>query len=114
MAWPFPHPRASQTDFQDRRLRELDRRLAVLATGGSGSGPRSWDHLLPSFLRPVYHARSDATAPAPQAGAGNAPRTAITERNGIWVVTVDGLWRGDYRKRAEAEAAAARAQSERG
>lgn len=29
----------------------------------------------------------------------------IRERNGIWVVTIDGVWRGDYTKREHAVAA---------
>ncbi len=29
----------------------------------------------------------------------------IHERNGIWVVTIDGIWRGDYIKREHAIAA---------
>lgn len=35
---------------------------------------------------------------------------AIHERNGIWVVTIDGVWRGDYTKREHAVAAVEDAQ----
>lgn len=34
----------------------------------------------------------------------------IHERSGIWVVTIGGIWRGDYTKREHAVAAAASAR----
>jgi hypothetical protein len=34
----------------------------------------------------------------------------IRERNGIWVVTINGVWRGDYIKREHAVAAVQAAQ----
>ncbi|GAA0307023.1 hypothetical protein GCM10008966_29480 [Rhodovulum strictum] len=58
-------------------------------------------------------AASDAPGLGPLDGSEGGARSEITERNGIWVLTVGGVWRGDYRKRAHAEAAAGQAKQER-
>ncbi|MCC5985240.1 MAG: hypothetical protein JJU42_12835 [Rhodobacteraceae bacterium] len=66
-----------------------------------------------SIVRPMDRVGSDP----PGCGSGearkNGARTGITERNGIWVLTIGGVWHGDYRKRAQAEAEAARMQQAR-
>lgn len=113
MAWPFPHPPASRTAALERRLRAHGRSLELLIPSRSASDPRLLDHLRATFVHPM-----DPGGPvAPDRGPGDRPdgsvRTGITERNGIWVLTVGGVWRGDYHTRAQAEAAAERAQQER-
>jgi len=40
----------------------------------------------------------------------NDDNEAIRERNGIWVVTINGIWRGDYTQREFAVAAVNAAQ----
>ncbi|MGY6411751.1 MAG: hypothetical protein ACXIUV_12115 [Alkalilacustris sp.] len=113
MAWPFPHPPASRTAALERRLRAHGRALELLIPSRSASDPRLLHHLRATFVPPMEPGGSDA----PGRRAGDRPdsgvRTGITERNGIWVLTVGGVWRGDYRTRAQAEAAAERAQQER-
>lgn len=109
MAWPFPHPPASRTDALERRLRALDRRLAVLVPGMSARDPRLPERPRTTFDPSLDRAGSEAHGQGPVSETANRACTAITERNGIWSLAVDGIWRGDYRKLAEAEAAAARA-----
>jgi hypothetical protein len=59
----------------------------------------------------------DSQAPGTFTGAENgqlherlAERIRVQERNGIWTVSVDGNFRGDYLRREHAEAAAALAR----
>jgi hypothetical protein len=88
----------------DRRLRALGRPPALPIPGGSGRDPHLPDPLRAVFADPMDRARSG------QAGEDGA-RSGITKRNGIWVLTIGGAWRGDYRTRAQAEAAAAGTQA---
>lgn len=45
-------------------------------------------------------------APVPFGAAETVPEHGqIHQRNGIWVVTINGIWRGDYIKRENALAA---------
>lgn len=113
MAWPFPHPPASRSDALERRLRAQARRLDLLMPCRSASDLPLLDHLRTIFVQPMDRAGSDAPGRGPLEGSEGVARTGITERNGIWVLTVGGVWRGDYRKRAQAEAAAAQAKQER-
>jgi len=56
-------------------------------------------------LHPVINAKGDATRiPSPPSPKD---RVHVSRRNGIWTVTVDGAFRGDYHAREDAEAAAA-------
>jgi hypothetical protein len=113
MAWPFPHPPASRTAALERRLRAHGRALEFLIPRRSASDPRLLDHLRGTFVAAPERGGWEAQGHAPREGSDDSLRTGITERNGIWVLTVGGVWRGDYRTRAQAEAAAERAQQER-
>ena len=42
--------------------------------------------------------------------SANPQRVQVRKRNGVWEVKVDGVFRGDYLKEANARAAAARAK----
>ena len=113
MAWPFPHQPASRADALERRLRAQARRLDLLIPCRSASDPRLLDHLRKTFVQPMDRAGSDAPGRGPLDGSEGGARTGITERNSIWVLTVSGIWRGDYHKRAHAQAAAGKAREER-
>ena len=56
-------------------------------------------------LHPRINARNDATLVSVPPLTND--RIQTSKRNGIWTVTVDGVFRGDYYERAQAEAAAA-------
>ncbi|MGY6634852.1 MAG: hypothetical protein ACXIU8_14085 [Alkalilacustris sp.] len=112
MAWPFPHPPAPRTAALERRLRAQARALEELIPGRSASDPSLLAHLRATFVHSMTPGGSVARGRDPGALAEGSLRTGITERNGIWVVTVGGVWRGDYRTRAQAKAAAARMQNE--
>ncbi|MGY6633193.1 MAG: hypothetical protein ACXIU8_05555 [Alkalilacustris sp.] len=113
MAWPFPHPPASRTAALERRLHAHGRSLELLIPSRSASEPSLLDHLRATFVHPMDTGGSVAPDPGPGSRTDGSARTGITERNGIWVLSVGGVWRGDYRKRAQAEAAAERAQQDR-
>jgi hypothetical protein len=113
MAWPFPHPPASRTAALERRLRAYGRSLELLIPGSTASDPRLLDHLRATFVHPMDRGEANAPGHGTGDGSDDTARTGITERNGIWVLTVGGVWRGDYRTRAQAEAAAERARQER-
>ncbi|TVP83697.1 hypothetical protein [Thioalkalivibrio sp.] len=113
MASPFPHPPASRTAALERRLRAQGRALEVLIPRRSASHPRLLDHLRATFVHPMDPGGTAAPDRGPGDRTDGSVRTGITERNGIWVLTVGGVWRGDYRTRAQAEAAADRAQQQR-
>ena len=49
---------------------------------------------------PTYRTTQDPREEDAYAECGN-----ILERNGIWVVTINGIWRGDYTRRENAVAA---------
>ena len=112
MAWPFQHPPASRTAALERRLRAHGRSLELLIPGRSASDPLLLDYLRATFVHPIDRGLSDAAGPGPGDESEDSARSGITERNGIWVLTIGGVWRGDYRTRAQAEAAAARLQKE--
>ncbi|MCC5958206.1 MAG: hypothetical protein JJU08_02570 [Rhodobacteraceae bacterium] len=58
----------------------------------------------PAFLTGLEHVTKpawDRLRPAPSWFGAPDPQPEhgqIHERNGIWVVTIDGVWRGDYIK----------------
>jgi hypothetical protein len=106
MTTPIPHPPAPRTAALERRLQELDRRLQLLIPRKAGSDARLLEHLRTTFVTPPDRDRSDTPPGDTGGGTGEGAHIDISERNGIWVLTIDGVWRGDYRKRAQAEAAA--------
>ena len=113
MTWPFPHPPPAPTAALERRLRAHERRLGLLIPCRSRSDAHLLDHLRMTFVTPMVPPRPDmlvsGTGDGPEIGA----HSGIVERNGIWVLTVDGVWVGDFRTRAQAEAAAERAAGRR-
>ena len=106
---PFSHPTATPPAALERRLRAGDRLFQGPTPGRPGGKARLMDHLSSTFAAPATPAGPIGPGRWPYDSAHEGAQTGITERNGIWVLTVDGVWRGDYRKRAQAEAAAARA-----
>ncbi|KPQ05617.1 MAG: hypothetical protein HLUCCA12_14600 [Rhodobacteraceae bacterium HLUCCA12] len=90
------HDYTGSDDYAEEFIR------AVVAQGDTEPG-RNRAGLGP--LSPKINASNDATlVPSP---AGSAERVQTRRRNGIWTVTVDGVFRGDYQEREHAEAAAA-------
>ena len=81
----------------------------LLEPGRSTPDPRPLENLRMAFAAPIDEAAPDPPGHDPDE---DAP-TGITERNGIWVLTIGGVWRGDYRTREQAEAAAERARQDR-
>lgn len=113
MAWPFSHPPALRMAALQRRLRTYGRALELLIPSRSARDPHLMDHLGTTCVHPKNPGGSAAPGRGPGYPTGGSVRTRITERNGIWVLTVGGVWHGDYCKRAQAEDAAAWAQRER-
>lgn len=115
MTQRIPDRAASPSEALGRQVRAHDRRLNVLVPRGSDSGPSLLEHLCGTFGQPPVQGASDL--PGRGRGRGNGgdddnPDPGITERNGIWVLTIDGVWRGDFRKLSQAKAAAAKLRSE--
>jgi hypothetical protein len=112
MGRPFQQPQAKRRAALELRLRAHARSLEFLVPGRSAGVPHLLDHLRATFTQ----SSSPGGSKSPGRGSGGAPvksaRTGITQRNGIWVLTVGGVWRGDYLKRDQAVAAAVRMQQE--
>jgi hypothetical protein len=80
----------------------------IRAITALGDTERGLDRRALGRLHPKIDAGNDATIVS--ASARPADRIQTRERNGVWSVTVDGVFHGDYHRREQAEAAAALAR----
>lgn len=98
---PMERARREQDFTQtDDYAEEFIRAVPVLGPGQASAGTAA-----SAVTGPASEEASMAWKPV------NTPdRVTTSERNGVWSVTVDGVFRGDYHQRAHAEAAAALAR----
>jgi hypothetical protein len=101
MTWPLQPPRASVPAPHTRSQPAPFAGLAPLSASETETDPRLLAFPQVMSVHPPRHAEADAQGSDGDPGA----RSMITERNGIWVLTVGGVWRGDFHTRSQAEAA---------
>jgi hypothetical protein len=111
MAPSFSHQPMQPTAALVRRLREYARRLQSLVPGLPQTDRRLLDHLCATFVKPMPRAKQRPPIPETGDRAASLSHSGISERNGIWVLTIGGVWHGDYRKREHAEEASERARA---